>query len=397
MSNSTSKEAKGRSSSRGFTSGAAAPNKGSATGRTVAKTTATLTSPKSATASQADRQARTAKAAKPTKAVAEQKKAAPARAKASAPKNAAPVAASKQKSDKPKALARVSGKAAAAKPATQAKAAKPAKAATSAKATKPSVAPVVKAVRGARDAATRKAGKASPSAGVAAKPERTAVGGGAKGRTEKPSAVRAAKATVLTTPTASPAPVTPRRKPSRSVFVPKAAPPPKVRHAHVPKPPSMADAIKAYETALKAFNRGNFAVARESFEKIVQRFGNHPEIVARVNTYLSICKTRLQTPDRAPQTVESFYDRGVMELNRGNYESAIELFKRALRSQPQMSHVLYSLAAAQIRAGMIDEGLTSLEQAVEVREIHRSHARSDPDFAAVRSDLRFQQLVDYYL
>jgi hypothetical protein len=171
-----------------------------------------------------------------------------------------------------------------------------------------------------------------------------------------------------------------------------AAPPPRVPPQRAPK---LADAIKAFEAAVKVFQRGNFANARDSFEKIVERYPNQTELVARVQTYLSICTRRLEPQGKAPQSPDALYDLGIVELNRAHYDRAIDLFKRALKSQPHQSHILYSLAAAQVRSGLTDEGLKTLERAVESRDIHRSHARNDPDFAALRDDARFQEIVGY--
>jgi tetratricopeptide (TPR) repeat protein len=112
-----------------------------------------------------------------------------------------------------------------------------------------------------------------------------------------------------------------------------------------------------------------------------------------VASYLRICDSRLTAPPRAPQTPDALYDQGVLEMNRAHFDAAIEYFKRALKSQPHQPHVLYSLAAAQVRSGKADEGLETLERAVEAKEINRSHARNDPDFASLRSDERFQELV----
>jgi tetratricopeptide (TPR) repeat protein len=160
----------------------------------------------------------------------------------------------------------------------------------------------------------------------------------------------------------------------------------------IPKQPRLADCVKAFEGALKLFHRGNFGDARDAFERLIDKYPNQTEILARVAQYLEVCRTRLRTPPRVPHTPDAYYDRGVMELNRANYESAISLFEKALKGTKQ-PHILYSLAAAQTRVGRTEEGLRNLEQAVALRDVHRSQARQDPDFLALRQDPRFQELV----
>ncbi len=165
----------------------------------------------------------------------------------------------------------------------------------------------------------------------------------------------------------------------------------------MPKQPKLADALKAFESAVKLFQRGSFATAKDAFGKLRDRYPNQTEIIARVTTYVTICEHRLSSPDRPPQTPDALYDQGVVEMNRAHFETAIDLFKRALRTEPSQPHILYSLAAAQVRSGDSDEGLRTLERAVEAKELNRSHARNDPDFAALRGDMRFQELVGLLL
>ena len=144
---------------------------------------------------------------------------------------------------------------------------------------------------------------------------------------------------------------------------------------------------------MKFFQKANFVAAEDAFEKIIAKYPTQSDIVALVSRYIAICKSKLQTPQKVSQTPDSLYDQGVIEMNNGHFEAAIDLFRRALKSQPDMPYVLYSLAAAQVRLGNTDEGLKTLEQAVAVREIHRSKARTDPDFLPLRGDTRFQELV----
>jgi TolA-binding protein len=151
--------------------------------------------------------------------------------------------------------------------------------------------------------------------------------------------------------------------------------------------------VKAFEAALKFFNRGHFAEARDAFEKLIKHYPDHTDIAARSNTYLAICRARTQAAPKVPQTADTLYDRGVLELNRANYDVAMGFFEKALKVQPGQPHILYSLAAAQVRAGQTDEGLKSLEKAITAKELYRSKARGDFDFSKLTSDPRFRELV----
>jgi tetratricopeptide (TPR) repeat protein len=156
----------------------------------------------------------------------------------------------------------------------------------------------------------------------------------------------------------------------------------------------LGEALKAFETALGVFNRGDFATARASFQKIVDVYAGQTEIIARSQMYLTVCNRRTQPATSIPRNADSLYDRGIVEINRGQYDTAIALFEKALKSHPaKTGHVLYALAVAQIRAGNLEEGLLNLERAVASNGVCRSRARQDPDLAAVWGHNRFQEIV----
>jgi tetratricopeptide (TPR) repeat protein len=288
-------------------------------------------------------------------------------------------------------------KAAAAKPAARAASKPAAKKSAKPAARKPAPAAAPKKTAAPAKAAAKKpaVAKAAPKKAVAkAAPKKAAAKPVAKPAPKKAAPVAKKKSVPAPAPPRATArPAGGRSAKARAATAKAtAAPPPRVVP---PRAPKLADAIKAFEAAVKVFQRGNFANARDSFEKIVERYPNQTELVARVQTYLSICNRRLEPQGKAPQSPDALYDLGIVELNRAHYDRAIDLFKRALKSQPHQSHILYSLAAAQVRSGLTDEGLKTLERAVESRDIHRSHARNDPDFAALRDDARFQEIVGY--
>ena len=163
-----------------------------------------------------------------------------------------------------------------------------------------------------------------------------------------------------------------------------------------PKPPPSANtlaAVRAFEQALKVFNRHDFQAAKASFENILEKYLDQAEVVARVRTYLAICEQRLSRVPQVPKSPEALYDQGVFEFNKGNAREAIVFFERAIKADPRADHIWYSLAAAQARLGNSSAAVDALRRAIILRPVHRSHATRDPDFSGLRDNEDFQVLA----
>jgi hypothetical protein len=154
-------------------------------------------------------------------------------------------------------------------------------------------------------------------------------------------------------------------------------------------------ALKAFEMAMTAFSRQNYNKAKEVFEELLTRYAAEAEIAARVRTYLAICVQRLAPPKSFPQNIGELYNQGVVELNRGHIEKAVDLFERALKLQPQADYLLYSLAAAQSRLGAVREALDNLRRSIDLDRFSRNrvNARRDPDFSPLYENREFQEIV----
>jgi len=167
--------------------------------------------------------------------------------------------------------------------------------------------------------------------------------------------------------------------------------------APLPLPPQPtgdeAAALKAFEAAHREFSRGHFAEARNRFRALVEKYSSVSEVTARARTYLAVAEARLRTELALPRDADSLYDRGVIELNRGDYVAAQELFERALRREPEAAHIHYGLAATRARLGAIDTALKSLERALDLQPSLRIRAQRDQDLNPLRSDPDFEQLV----
>ena len=162
-----------------------------------------------------------------------------------------------------------------------------------------------------------------------------------------------------------------------------------------PRQPTLDEsaALRAFERALKEFSHGRFVEARNQFRGLVEKYSQVSEVAARARTYLAIAESRLRTENMLPRDADSLYDRGVIELNRGEYVAAQEMFERALKREPEAAHIHYGLAATRARLGSIDLALQSLQRALDLQPNLRVRAQHDQDLTSLRNDPDFDRLV----
>ncbi|MFL6231371.1 MAG: TPR end-of-group domain-containing protein [Pyrinomonadaceae bacterium] len=174
-----------------------------------------------------------------------------------------------------------------------------------------------------------------------------------------------------------------------------AAPTRPARPAHTPRQPTQDEtaALRAFERAHKEFSRGRFAEARMLFRALIEQHAGVAEVTARARTYLAIAEARLRSESSLPRNAEELYDRGVIELNRGEYVAAQEMFERALRREPEAAHIHYGLAATRSRLGSIDLALQALERALQLQPNLRLRAQHDQDLLSLRNDPEYERIV----
>lgn len=228
-------------------------------------------------------------------------------------------------------------------------------------ATKSRLAPAKKKVTKTAKPAKKAAARQSPIRRTAATPQKALVPRVKK--TQKVAAVRAQR----------PAPV---------------APPPR-------RPPTVDEsaALLAFEHAHKEFTHGRFGEARNQFRGLLEKYSQVSEVAARARTYLAIAEARLRTENMLPRDADSLYDRGVIELNRGEYVAAQEMFERALKREPEAAHIHYGLAATRARLGSLDLALQSLQRALDLQPNLRVRAQHDQDLTSLRNDPDFDKLI----
>lgn len=222
--------------------------------------------------------------------------------------------------------------------------------------------------------------KAASSKIKAKAPARTKLAPSAK-KTAKPVSVKATKSRPVQS-----------KKTKKAVALPARRP---VAPAPPPRQPTRdeAAALRAFERAHKEFARGRFGDARSQFRALIEKYASVSEVTARARTYLMVAESRLRTELSLPRDADSLYDRGVIELNRGEFVAAQEMFERALKREPEAAHIHYGLAAARSRLGSIETALESLQRALELQPNLRVRAQHDHDLTTLRNDPDFERLV----
>jgi tetratricopeptide (TPR) repeat protein len=281
--------------------------------------------------------------------------------------------------------------------------------AASAKTRKLSAKPARPKPKPAKKEPVRKATKttASPTKGARPAAARTAAGKSATSKAARPTAPKkssapskkAAKPSAKTSARTVAKPQ-PNRAPTAQAGKSAAKPQPKkptapTRPVPQPRQPTQDEtaALRAFERAHREFARGRFAEARLLFRQLIEQHAGVAEVTARARTYLAIAETRLRTESALPRNAEELYDRGVIELNRGEYVAAQEMFERALKREPDAAHIHYGLAATRARLGSVDLALQSLERALQLQPNLRLRAQHDIDLVLLRNDPEYERIV----
>jgi tetratricopeptide (TPR) repeat protein len=237
----------------------------------------------------------------------------------------------------------------------------------------------------AAKSSARSAAKVRPAKKTAAHSKSSKASAKTRKTASKPAARKTAAAKK---PVVSRVKTTQKQAAVRAVRPAPAPPPP-------PRPPTQDEsaALVAFERAHKEFARGRFAEARNQFRILVDKYSQVAEVAARARTYLAIAESRLRTESILPRDADSLYDRGVIELNRGEYVAAQEMFERALKREPEAAHIHYGLAATRARLGSIDLALESLQRALDLQPNLRVRAQHDHDLNPLRNDPDFDRLI----
>ena len=101
-------------------------------------------------------------------------------------------------------------------------------------------------------------------------------------------------------------------------------------HSKNQKSEPRKDAYRLYEQSLKLLHEKKYPQAKSTLEHIRDGFPDNLELQARVNELLKVTERRGGSQEFAPDDPTSWVDRGVMFHNLGQYDRALECYKKAL-------------------------------------------------------------------
>jgi len=161
--------------------------------------------------------------------------------------------------------------------------------------------------------------------------------------------------------------------------------------------PSLAvhteQAVQDYERALSLLHKKQYSEAADRFQAVIADNPSEQEIADRCRVYVRICKRSMDEKIQPLKRLEDYYYQGIVESNRQQYDEALKHLDRALKLDPKNDRVVYLIASTLALKGERDQALVSLQEAIGLNPLNRTHAQQDPDFDLLREDEMFLALV----
>jgi len=151
--------------------------------------------------------------------------------------------------------------------------------------------------------------------------------------------------------------------------------------------PEAEAALEHYAEAVKLLQERRYPEAAERFATVITE-ADQRQLIDRARQHLEIC--RRQTEELPPEADP--YLQAVFEKNRGNLEAAQEMCAQ-LAPAEKNERTAYLLASLQALSGSAEEALETLATAIRLEPKNRVHAYHDPDFAELRGNPEFTELL----
>ncbi|MCC3419845.1 MAG: tetratricopeptide repeat protein [Microcoleus sp. PH2017_29_MFU_D_A] len=156
-----------------------------------------------------------------------------------------------------------------------------------------------------------------------------------------------------------------------------------------------------FEQALLYRSAEDYAKAIASYDKALEfKPDKHEAWINRGSALddLGRLEDAIASYDKAleikPDYHEAWNNRGIALRNLGRLEDAIASYDKALEFKPDDTSAFYNKACCYALHSQIDQAIQNLQQAINLNpDEWREMAKTDSDFDSMRSDVRFQALI----
>ncbi len=140
-------------------------------------------------------------------------------------------------------------------------------------------------------------------------------------------------------------------------------------------------AIACYDAALEI--KPDYQDALNSKGNALGNLGRYEAAIACFDAVLVI----------KPDDFSSWDSKGYALAKAERFSEAVKCFDKAIETNPQYANAIYNKAFAVSRTHNLDEALELLQRAIALDPKYRDMAKTDTDFAPIRTDERFRALV----
>jgi len=145
---------------------------------------------------------------------------------------------------------------------------------------------------------------------------------------------------------------------------------------------------------MKAFQKRDYAKTAQALEDFIGKFQDEKELVDRAKIYLALSRNRIRDESVTLESSEDFYQNGILKLNQGKVEEAIQSWEKTLEKNSNSGKTHYALADAYCISGDKKKCLKHLEKAIKQDPFFAIIAQNERDFEELIRDEDFQKLVN---
>jgi tetratricopeptide (TPR) repeat protein len=153
-------------------------------------------------------------------------------------------------------------------------------------------------------------------------------------------------------------------------------------------------ALEAYSKAMETFQKRDYQKAVQALEDFMETFQDEKDLIDRAKIYLALSRNRMEKEPVSLKTSEDYYQNGILKLNQGKLDEAIQSWEQALKKESNSGKTHYALADAYCISGEKKKCLNHLEKAIGQDPFFAVLAQNERDFEELGDDEEFRNLVN---